>query len=463
MPYRSALPSHAAAFLAGAIIATAVAAQAIPRSPDKNAARYASLDTFAQALSYIANNYVEPIDERKLIHGAIGGMARRLDEHSVFLPPNRYRRLRQDTEGRFGGVGMSLVAPDDHEPPYPFVDHVVPGSPAARAGVQRGDFLMAVNDRDARLTKDSPKPESWHVKLRGRSGTRVTVKISRPSWSEPRTFVLVREQVKVPTVEWASLQPGIGYLAISKFQEATSRDVGAALRAMSAKGLDALILDLRGNPGGILDQAIRIADLFLAEGTIVTVRGRRGARVERESAHRPGTWSDVRLLLLMDEGSASAAEIVAGALQDNRRATVMGLTSYGKGSVQTFVDLRDGSGLKITTARYYTPSGKSLEGVGITPDIEVEAFAGEVITAGPGASDGDRADDDEGNDAGRESDESSRPPDGREEEQGSQGQGTSGKVESIESNPVIERLRGDHQFETAYQTVQQWLGSKSRQ
>ena len=434
MSNRSALPSHAAAFLAGAIVATAVVAHAIPRSPDNNAARYASLDTFAQALSYISNHYVEPVDERKLIHGAIGGMARRLDEHSIFLSPSRYRRLRQDTEGQFGGVGLSLVAPGDSDPPYPFIDDVVPGSPAARAGIQRGDFLMTVDARDARVTSDSPKPQSWHVRLRGRSGTKVTVTIVRSSWDAPRAFTLVRERVKVPTVEWASLQPGVGYLAISRFQEATSRDVSAALRAMSPTGLEALILDLRGNPGGILEQAIRVADLFLAEGTIVTVRGRRGTRVEREVAHRPGTWNDVRLLVLMDEGSASAAEIVAGALQDNRRATVMGLTSYGKGSVQTFVDLSDGSGLKITTARYYTPSGKSLEGVGITPDIEVEAFAEEVIVAG-----------------------SDEPSD-----QGSQGQTTPGKVNSSESNPVIERLQEDHQFETAYQTVQQWLGSKSQ-
>ena len=206
---------------------------------------------------------------------------------------------------------------------------------------------------------------------------------------DARKVELVRERVKVPTVEWFLLEPGLGYVAVRKFQEATGEDVTRALEALAlaSKGhLKALILDLRGNPGGLLDQGIKLADTFLSEGEIVAIRGRPGTSPEVRVAHGPGTWKEPRMLVLVDQGSASAAEIVAGALQDHGRAEIMGIESYGKGSVQTFFDLEDGSGLKLTTARYYTPSGRSLEGAGITPDIPVEAFETEDIVAGVEAS-----------------------------------------------------------------------------
>ena len=406
------------------MVATAVGALALPGSR-ANADRYAALDTFAQSLSYIANQYVDPVDERLLIHGGVSGMVSRLDEHSAFLPPQRYRRLREDTEGEFGGIGVTLDAGPDTsgEANHPVVRTVVAGSPAARAGLVMGDRVLVVDGKPTAGKDIRTSVRVWETRLRGRSGTRLELTIGRSSWPQPRQLSLLRERVKVPTVEWLMLEPGIGYLALKKFQEATSADAGNALQIMLGRGVKSVILDLRNNPGGLLDQAVRVADLFLDKGVIVTIRSRADDN-EQEVAHAPGTFADLGLLVLVDEGTASAAEILAGALQDHGRATIMGQPSYGKGSVQTFMDLRDGSGLKLTTARYYTPRGISLEGTGITPDILVEAFAGEVIVAG--SADGDADGEDE--------------------------------VDTTRS--LEERLRGDLQFETAHQTVMKWSGSK---
>jgi carboxyl-terminal processing protease len=384
--------SHVAAFTAGAVVATALGAAAIPREESRPAAaRYKTLDSFAQALAYVANNYVDEVDEQKLLHDATRGMIAGLDQHSAFLSARRYQRLRQDTEGEFGGVGLTLGPgmTDDDDPkskPWPFVDDVVAGSPADLAGIQIDDRVVAIDGEETAVAGEEKKDASaWEVALRGATGTRVKVTITRHGWSAPREMSLVRAQVKVPSVEQLALDKGVAYIAITRFQEATSADVTTALAALQKdEHLDGLVLDLRGNPGGLLDQAVSVADLFLDSGGIVTIRGRQGA-VEEHVAHKPGTWRGFPIVVLVDGGSASAAEILAGALQDQKRATLVGLPTYGKGSVQTFFDLDDGAGLKLTTARYFTPSGKSLEGKGITPDHVVEAFAGEDITAGAGA------------------------------------------------------------------------------
>jgi carboxyl-terminal processing protease len=425
--------SHAASFLAGAILATATFAGA--RGGDGD--RYRTLDTFAQALSHVATSYVDPVEERKLLYDATRGLVGGLDPHSAFFPPGRYRRLRQDTEGAFGGVGLTLGpgVTDDRDPrsqPWPFVDDVVPGSPADRAGVRAEDRVVAVDGQpttdDGKETRDAGQ---WELRLRGASGTRVSITVRRDGWSAPRTFSLVREQVKMPSVEHLVVMPGVGYLAIRRFQEATTDDVAAALARLRSKGgLGVLVLDLRGNPGGLLDQAIHVADLFLDSGTIATIRGRRGA-IEEQVAHAPGTWSGFPIICLVDQQSASAAEILAGALQDHRRAVMVGLPTYGKGSVQTFFDLEDGSGLKLTTARYYTPSGRSLEGTGITPDIVVDAFAAEEVVAGGGAP--------------------VRPP--------AVLPATSGAAEPNDAR-IRERLADDPQFSRALQEARRRLGSK---
>jgi carboxyl-terminal processing protease len=379
--------SHLAAFAAGAVVATAIGASAVPRERPTTV-RYRTLDTFAQALAYVANNYVDQVEEEKLLHDATRGLIAGLDQHSAFLSAKRYQRLRQDTEGEFGGVGLTLGPgiTDDNDPrsrPWPFVDDVVPGSPADAAGIQIDDRIVAIDGEETTEPgKEKKEAGAWEVRLRGASGTRVQVMIMRHGWTEPRELSLVRAQVKVPSVEKLAVEKGVGYVAISRFQEATNADTLAALKALEATGnLKGLVLDLRGDPGGLLDQAVLVADLFLEAGTIVTMRGRQG-EVEEHVAHKAGTWTGFPIVVLVDAGSASAAEILAGALQDQKRATLVGTQTYGKGSVQTFFDLDDGSGLKLTTARYYTPSGKSLEGKGITPDHLVDAFAGEEITVG---------------------------------------------------------------------------------
>jgi carboxyl-terminal processing protease len=389
--------SHVAAFLGGVVLATALVARAVPDSSSRSARdRYATLDSFAQALSYIASEYVDEVPERDLVYAAIGGMVRQLDRHSAFLKPKSYQRLREDTEGEFGGVGFELAeAPEGARPPYPVVESLIAGSPADRAGIHEGDRVITIDgvktlDADPKASKAAEsgdrRARRLGALLRGPAGTRLDLSIQAVAGGATARKVLVRELVKVPTVEWMVLPPRVGYVSIRRFQEATSADVEAALREIKTKigaAPGALLLDLRGNPGGLYDQGVRVADLFLDEGLIVKVVSRGGRHVETEVAQEAGTWKGFPMIVIVDQGSASAAEIVAGALQDHGRATVLGLPTYGKGSVQTFLDLADGSGLKLTTARYVTPSGRSLEGTGIQPDIVVEAFEAEVISATP--------------------------------------------------------------------------------
>jgi carboxyl-terminal processing protease len=442
------LASHLASFLAGAVVATSLVASAVP---DRSGAssptareRYATLDSLAQALSYILHEYVDETEERRLVHAAINGMVRSLDRHSTFLPPRSYQRLREDTEGEFGGVGFELAAPaPGARPPYPVVSDLISGSPAARAGLREGDRVVEV---DGRRTVDpgDRTPADRRLRrlgalLRGPAGTRIVLAISRAGSSRIDRRELVRQRVKVETVQWLALPPAIGYIAIRRFQEATAADCDAALRALVARfGREprALILDLRANPGGLYDQAVRVADLFLSRGTIVKVTSRGGQTVETETARAPGTWEGFPMIVLVDQGSASAAEIVAGALQDQGRATVMGQPSFGKGTVQTFLDLEDGSGIKLTTARYYTPAGRSLEAAGIRPDIRVEAFAPELVT---------------GHRVG-----------GKRRKVAGSGETTSKGARMPLGVPadVLQRMEEDYQLRVSYETARSWLESR---
>jgi carboxyl-terminal processing protease len=379
--------SHAAAFVAGAAVATAIAARAVPR-PDVT--RFRTFDAFAQALATVETSYVDPTDERKLLYDAARGMVHNLDPHSSFLPPTRYQRIRQDTEGEFGGVGVTLAPGEIDDarpgvPPYPTVEQVVRGSPADVAGLQLDDSIVAI---DGEITAEQGREKrdagAWEARLRGASGTRVTISILRTGWRDPRPFTIVRAQVKQPTVRIEPIDKGIGYLAITRFSEATGPDVVAAIAKLRQRGaLDVLILDLRNNPGGLVDQAIAVADQFLDAGTIVTIRGRQGT-IETQAAHKGGVAVAVSVIAIVDQGTASAAEILAAALRDHGRAKLVGVPTYGKGTVQTFYDLDDGSGLKLTTARYFTPNGNSLESKGITPDVTVSSFTPEEIVLGPG-------------------------------------------------------------------------------
>jgi len=367
------------------VVASAVVASAVPRA---DVARFKTIDAFAQALSTVEANYVDSTDERKLLYDAARGMLHNLDPHSTFLPPSRYQHLRQDTEGEFGGLGVTLAPGEVDDarpsvPPYPTIDDIVRGSPADVAGLQPDDSVVAIDGEvTAEVGHEKRDAGTWENRLRGASGTRVTLSIQRTGWREPRPFTLVRAQVKQPTVHHEVIDKRIGYLAITRFSEATGPDVLAALTKLRQQGaLDVLVLDLRNDPGGLVDQSIAVADQFLDSGTIVTIRGRHGS-VETQVAHKGGVAVTVPVIALVDQGTASAAEILAAALRDHGRAKLVGAPTYGKGTVQTFYDLDDGSGLKLTTARYYTPNGNLLESKGLIPDVPVEMFAPEEIVAG---------------------------------------------------------------------------------
>jgi carboxyl-terminal processing protease len=271
--------THFAAFAAGVVVASCIGAMAVP----KDTARFRTLDAFAQTLATIQSSYVDPTDERQLIYDAERGMLHNLDPHSTFLPPNRYQKMRQDTEGEFGGVGLVLgpgVIDDARPsvPPYPTVDDVIPHSPADTAGIQVDDRVVAVDGEvTAEPNHEIREAGAWEAKMRGASGTRVTLSILRVGWHDPRAFTIVRSQVKQPSVRFKVLEPHLGYLAIARFSEATSIDVANALGELKkASALDVLVLDLRDDPGGLVDQAVATADLFLDDGTIVTIRGRGG-------------------------------------------------------------------------------------------------------------------------------------------------------------------------------------------
>jgi carboxyl-terminal processing protease len=385
--------SHVAAFCAGAVVATAALAAAVP----KDVVRFRAFDSFAQALAVIEQNYVDNVDEAQLLRDAMRGMLHNLDVHSTYMPPKRYEKVRQDTEGEFGSVGV-VLAPgfiDDARPgvpPYPIIDEIEPGSPAEMAGLQVDDRVVAIDGAaTAEKGKELKEAGAWEAKLRGSSGTRVTLSVVRVGWREPRAFTLVRAQVKQQSVAFKVLAPHIGYLQITRFVEATGADVTSALGELrNRNALGSLVLDLRGDPGGIVDQAVVVADQFLDSGTIVTIKGRQGA-VETQTAHKGGLAVGVPITILVDQGTASAAEILSAALRDHDCAKLVGQQTYGKGTVQTFYDLDDGAGLKLTTARYYTPKGNSLESKGLIPDTAVDAFAPEEIVGGAGAGSGSGA------------------------------------------------------------------------
>lgn len=334
---------------------------------------FKSLHVLTKILYYIEENYVTTVDEQNLIRGAIRGMLSTLDPHTVYMSPEVYHELKVDTSGRFDGIGIEVTLRDG----WLTVVSPIKGSPAEEAGVQSGDRIVRINGHP---TKDLNLSESVTM-MRGKRGSHVILTIARQGVKNPFDVAITRKIIKVPSVTFHLEGSNIGYAAISSFQQGTGRALEKALKEMEAAGpLPGLVLDLRKNPGGLLEQAVEVSDLFLDHGVIVTTESR-GQEIDRREAHDVGTEPDYPLVVLVDGGSASAAEIVAGALQDNKRATVIGTTSFGKGSVQTVIDLDDGSGLKITIARYLTPSGRVIQDQGIKPDIVVSAKPPKEATA----------------------------------------------------------------------------------
>ena len=342
----------------------AIAAEPAAKDPE---GPYKKLDVFSHVLSLIENNYVENADETRLLYGAIEGMVRTLDPHSSFMDPKTYSALKEETEGEYGGVGLELETRSDDVVVVAPIDD----TPASRAGFAPGDKLLEI---------DGVVLNGWHEgdavrALLGPPGTKVVIKAIRATWPEPKTFSLVRDVIRVISVESKLYDKKFGYVKIKNFQDRTDAYLKKALDSLRSGihgELSGVVLDLRHNPGGLLEQGVKVADRFLESGVIVTTKGRGGRHVEVERAHKKDTEARYPMVVLVDGGTASASEIVAGALQDHGRAVVIGTQSYGKGSVQTVIELEDGSGLKLTIARYYTPSGRSIQERGITPDVWVK-------------------------------------------------------------------------------------------
>ncbi len=326
---------------------------------------YKNLKLFTDVIRLIEKNYVETVDKEELIQKAIQGMVRSLDPHSSFLPPKAFEELQVDTHGEFGGIGIVITMKDG----ILTVVSPIEGTPAYQAGIQAMDRIIKV---DGEPTQDM---ELWEAvsKMRGEEGTRVTITILREGESEPIDFPLVRDTIPIESVKAIMIEPGFGYIWLTNFRDNTTDDLIAALEDFKSNKtpLKGLILDLRDNPGGLLNQAVSVSDLFLDSGDIVSIKGRGEASIKTYNANSNVSYTSFPMVVLINGGSASASEIVAGALQDNKRALILGTVSFGKGSVQTVESLRDGYGLKYTIARYYTPMGKSIQAEGIHPDIVV--------------------------------------------------------------------------------------------
>ncbi len=326
---------------------------------------YQSLEQFSKVLYYVENEYVDSVDSQSLIRGAIKGMLSTLDPHTLYLTPEIYKELKIDTVGRFGGVGLEVTVKDE----ILTVVSPIEGSPAYKAGLQSGDRILKI---DGTITKGMDLADAVK-KMRGLRKSKVHLTIIREGWKEPHEFKLTRENINVKSVKFELIDGKYAYARITNFQERTAEDLLKAIDQMNktAGPLKGIIIDLRNDPGGLLDQAVEVSDIFIKQGLIVSTKGRTGNIDERKASGK-APYPDIPMVVLINGGSASASEIVAGALQDYGRAYLIGTQSFGKGSVQTVIDLGDDAGLKITVARYYTPKGRQIDGKGITPDEVVK-------------------------------------------------------------------------------------------
>ena len=325
---------------------------------------YKDLQTFADVLMLLQQHYVDPIDTRKVINGAINGMLSSLDPHSSYLEPDQFKELQEETKGHFSGIGMEITIKDS----ILTVVSPIEGTPAFRHGIKAGDQIIGI---DGESTKNMTLMQAVQ-KLRGKKGSKVTVTIYHPANQSIRELTLARDIIPIHPVSSMDLAPGLFYVRIASFQNATTAEVRKALHNAGKEGqLKGLVLDLRNNPGGLLDQAVKVSDIFLDSGVIVSTRGRDGEQDTVFRAHRNSESMRFPMVVLVNGGSASASEIVAGALKDHRRAIICGTVTFGKGSVQTIIPMASGAGIRLTTARYYTPSGASIQETGITPDVVV--------------------------------------------------------------------------------------------
>jgi carboxyl-terminal processing protease len=328
---------------------------------------YKELQTFANVLAIVQKNYVEPVSTKRLINGAISGMLGSLDPHSAYLTPDLYRDLEVETRGSFGGLGIEITIKND------LLTVVAPieGTPAYEAGIKAGDQIIKINDD---FTKGMALTDAVKL-MRGPRGSKIHLTIHRDSVPDLFTVAVTREVIKIQSVKNKNLKDGYAYIRVSTFQDGTSDDVEKAMAKFQKENhgrIKGLVLDLRDDPGGLLNQAVRVSDEFLDGGLIVYTQGRLESQQQKYFAHKKKDSQDYPMVVIVNGGTASASEIVAGALQDQRRAIIEGTQTFGKGSVQTILPLDDNSALRLTTARYYTPNGRSIQAVGITPNEVVE-------------------------------------------------------------------------------------------
>ncbi len=353
---------------AGAIFCiVAVQELTVRRAQAVSDTSYEELETFANVLAIVQKNYVEPVSTKQLINGAITGMLSSLDPHSAYLTPDLYKDLQIETRGSFGGLGIEITIKNG----VLTVVSPIEDTPAYKAGIKANDQIIKINSN---YTKDMTLTDAVKA-MRGPKGSKIVLTIHREGVPELFAVPMVRDVIKIKSVKVKELPSGYDYIRVSTFQEHTDDDVDAALQKFNKDNggkIKGLVLDLRDDPGGLLNQAVHVADDFLDGGMIVYTEGRLESQKQKYLSHKKSGYYDYPMVVLVNGGSASASEIVAGALQDHRRAAIVGTQTFGKGSVQTILPLDDKSALRLTTARYFTPNGRSIQAVGITPDLVVE-------------------------------------------------------------------------------------------
>lgn len=356
--------------LAGALVIIAAfsfSSWALSQKTAVPGSTYESLRVYTDVLSIVQDNYAEEVDTKDVIYNSLKGMVKNLDPHSSFMTPDEYKEMQIDTKGSFGGIGIEIGMKDN------FLTVIAPieDTPAHKVGLLAGDKIVKIGDKS---TKDMPISEAVGL-MRGPKDTPVTIHIMREGFTAPKPFEIIRAVIKVKSVKFKMLDEGFGYVKLNQFQERTTEELDKALVELASKSegkkLRGLILDLRNNPGGLLQEAVSVSNEFLDSGLIVYTKGRAAGQNMTFNADASRSQPDYPMIVLVNNGSASASEIVAGALQDHKRAIILGVQTFGKGSVQTIIPLTDGSAVRLTTSKYYTPSGRSIQARGIEPDIVV--------------------------------------------------------------------------------------------
>ncbi|HMK43585.1 MAG TPA: S41 family peptidase [Dissulfurispiraceae bacterium] len=326
---------------------------------------YDDLRLFTEVMALIKKNYVDDVKTKDLVIGAVKGMLSSLDPHSGYMTPEQFKEFQADTKGEFGGLGIQIATKDG----ILTVIAPIEDTPAYRAGLKSGDKILKINSES---TKDMAIHDAV-TKMRGPKGKAVVLNIYRDGWKEPKDFTIVRDIIKIKSVKYKMIRDDIGYIKLTQFQETTASDMAKALVELNKSGMKGLVLDLRNNPGGLLNAAVEVSEQFLPpKKLVVFIKGRIGDKIEYFTEKEFATYEKVPIVVLVNQGSASASEIVAGALKDWKRGVIVGVQTFGKGSVQSLVPMSDGSGLRLTTAKYYTPNGTSIQSVGIAPDIVVK-------------------------------------------------------------------------------------------